>query len=242
MNIKLRERQDVVIIDIEGTIDIDAAEIIETAGWLVKDNKLKLVCNFERVDFVDYNGLSVLAIMYKEVINFQGQVRFACVALHIIELFRVVKLDEVFQIYENVEAAFDSFKSESQSPILKKPLRRRFKRLSIDICVEYTLLGTSKQAQNSFVGKVANISGAGLFISTTNIFPVGTQLDLNIYMRKEFHSVVAKGIVVWIADKDLQPLSYPGIGIQFHPIDTKVQGEIVGFIEKNITRRSEEQT
>jgi anti-anti-sigma factor len=62
MAIRIREAGAITILDIDGNIDINSSEIIETVGWLVKSGKLHILINLENVNLVDYSGLSILAI------------------------------------------------------------------------------------------------------------------------------------------------------------------------------------
>lgn len=70
MSIRVREVENVSILDIDGNVDINSSEIIETVGWLINTGKLYILLNLENVDLVDYSGLSVLAIAYKNVARF----------------------------------------------------------------------------------------------------------------------------------------------------------------------------
>ena len=69
MNIKIREKENVVILDLEGIIDINSSDFIETVGTVVKNKAKSIICNFEKVEAVDYTGVSVIAVAYKNVLN-----------------------------------------------------------------------------------------------------------------------------------------------------------------------------
>jgi anti-sigma B factor antagonist len=238
MKIRVREAKDVTVLDVEGRIDIDASEFIETVGWVLKNNKLKILCNFESVELVDYSGLSILAIAYKNVINHNGVMKFCNVALHIRELFKIVQMDKVFISYDNENQALLNF-DEKILELEKKQLRRRFKRLEINIDVVYTPKKAREGQARTYKGRALNISGAGLFISTSNILPVKTQLSLEISVPKELVPIEMEGMVIWIADKNIQSYCYPGMGVQFINVDTQRQKDLIDFIDKNITHRSE---
>lgn len=239
MNIKVRETKDVTILDIEGRIDINSSELIETIGWLLKNKKLKILCNLENIELVDYSGLSILAIAYKNVTNHNGIMNFYKVGLHIAELFRMVQMDKIFRCYTDEEEGLRSF----EGPLLdleKRPLRRRFKRLEINIQVDFTPLNKKiAGSSRSSTGKLLNVSGAGLFIYTPSIFPIKTPLHLEISLPKEMVPLEMEGLVIWVADKNLQPHCYPGMGIQFVNVNSEKQKELVEFIDRNITHRSE---
>jgi anti-anti-sigma factor len=225
----------VTILEVEGRIDINASEFIETVGWVLKNNKTKILCNLENVELVDYSGLSILAIAYKNVINHNGTMKFCNVAMHIKELFKIVQMDRVFLCYDTEQQAVLNF-DEKILELEEKQLRRRFKRLEINIDVAFA---PKNRPGKAYRGKVLNISGAGLFILTSNILPVKTQLSLEIGVPKELIPIEMEGTVLWIADKNLQSYCYPGMGVQFINIDSRKQKDLLDFIEKNITHRSE---
>ena len=76
MKIRIRESKGVSILDISEKIDIHSAEIIEVTGGLLKYGKVNILCNFKGVVQIDYDGLSILVIAFKNVINRKGKMKF----------------------------------------------------------------------------------------------------------------------------------------------------------------------
>ncbi|MBN1871873.1 MAG: PilZ domain-containing protein [Candidatus Omnitrophica bacterium] len=236
MNIRVRESNKINIVDIEGRIDINASEIIETIGWLVKNRKNDILLNFEKVELVDYSGISILAIAYKNVINHKGKMKLCNVPLHIAELLRLVKLDTVFQIYNTEDEALNSFHFDSPLDDIK--LRRRFKRIEIPIEVEFLSRRESKKAGAIWhSAKLLNISGDGIYLYTKKIMPLGEKLNLKIHIGPKMDLEIT-GVVAWLSDKSLQPQMYPGMGVSFNGIGKKDQDKILTFINRHITFRS----
>lgn len=232
MDIRIREADNISIVDIDGQIDINASEIIEAVGWLIKNKKMDILLNFDRVNMVDYSGISILAIAYKNVTNHKGKMKFCNVPLHVEELFKLVRLDSIFEIYKDEESALRTFHYES--PIDQAMLRRRFKRLDIDLdadfCAEKGTDGVWHRA------KILNISGDGIFVHAKTVLPLGTKVLLKLNLPGE--QIEAKGMVIWLADKSLQLQSYPGMGIHFADMTKKTQDKLLNFINKHITSRS----
>jgi anti-anti-sigma factor len=238
MTCRVRDAGSISIVEVDGIVDINSADIVETIGWLMNIGKRNILCNLENADMVDYGGLSVLAITYKNVINHNGKMKFLNVPLPVMELMRVVRLDMVFECYYDEAAALNSFIEETE--VSRMPLRRRFKRLDIHFKVKYKLVGT--QAKPAvFEGEVLNISGSGLFIYTKNTFPINSPLSLELRLpdAAEGKTIEVLGKVVWLPDKELQPHSYPGMGISFTRVDRETERVIVDFVEKNVTYRAE---
>lgn len=236
MNIRTRKANNISIIDLEGRIDINSSEIIETVGHLIKNRKKDILLNFERVDMVDYSGISILVIAYKNVMNHDGKMKFCNVSLHIDELFKLVRLDSIFEIYRDERTALKTF--HIVSLIDKKRLRRRFKRLDVHIDVEFCSKKELKNKKRGWhISKLLNLSGDGIFLYTKKLLPVGEEIKLKIDLGG-IQPFEIEGMVIWIADKSVQPQSYPGMGVHFKNIRKQDQDRILEFINKHITRRS----
>ena len=112
MEIRVRQRDEVVILDIRGRIDVDAAHFVEVVGQCIRDGYTDILCNMDEVDFIDYMGISVVMIAYKDVANHQGRMKFVNVPVHLTNLLSVTGLDKVIDIYAAEEQAFHSFKED----------------------------------------------------------------------------------------------------------------------------------
>ena len=141
MPIRIREQESIHILDIDGRIDINSSELIEMVGWLVNSGKVNIIFNFENVDIIDYNGLSILAISYKNIINHKGKLKLLNVPLSAVEMLKVAKLDAIFELYTDEETAIRSF---SESEAEKMHLRRKFPRLDIHLRVKYKMVSDNK--------------------------------------------------------------------------------------------------
>jgi anti-anti-sigma factor len=232
LEIIFRRSGPIAVLDLSGNIDIDASNFIEKAGWCLENGYEDILCNFENVNLVDYAGLSVLAIACKNVDNHKGRIKFANVQAHIKKIFSLMCLDKVFQMYENAELALNSFKEDKViAEIQKKNLRRRFKRLPLDITVEFR----AKAREEKFTkGKVLNLSAVGMLVFADKIYPLGELLDLRLLLLPKPGVLEVDAQVVWQVAKELQPHIYPGMGLEFHKLESEVQKKIVEFVERNL--------
>ena len=73
LEIKLRQFGNCIILDLCGRIDVDSANLVEVVGQCVRDGYVDILCNLEDIQIVDYMGISVVVIAYKEVVNHQGR-------------------------------------------------------------------------------------------------------------------------------------------------------------------------
>ncbi len=233
MTINIREKQDVVILDCEGNLDINASNFIETIGWVLVNKSKNILCNFEGINLIDYLGISLIAVAYKNVLNHNGKMKLYNVPSHIVKLFSIVGLDRVFIYYENEEKAIQSFKEDERiCKILNQQLRRRFKRLHYKGEIEY------KQKYSPsplFIkGKIINLSAVGAFIIGEKIFSVGELLTTRLYILPEPPILEIEAKVIWVADGEIQPIESPAMGIEFYNISTQTQEKIISFIERNL--------
>ncbi len=227
----LRQVRSAVILDLSGNIDIDCSILIEKIGLCLDNGYRDLICNFESVNLIDYAGLSVLTIAYKNAINHKGRIKFVNVAAHLTKVFSLVCMDRVFEIYQDEESALKSFEEDKViSEIQGKKLRRRFKRLDLDIDI-----GFKSKAEDKFhQGKILNLSGVGVLVFTEEkTYPVGELLDINISLLPKPGKIEAEAKVAWLVEKDIQPQLFPAMGLEFHNLNTFAQKEIVEFVDRN---------
>ena len=64
-----------------------------------------LVLDLDRVDFIDSTGLGVMVGAAKRMRVAEGGFRIVCSQPHLVELFALTRLNEVFDLYETLEDA-----------------------------------------------------------------------------------------------------------------------------------------
>jgi anti-anti-sigma factor len=234
MEIRARQKNNIIIMDLIGRIDVDSANFVEAVGQCIRDGFIDILCNMEEVDFIDYMGISVIVIAFKEVVNAKGRMKFANVPAHIKNIFCIAGLDRVVDIYIDEDTAFKSFDEDKIIEDIKKmQLRRRFKRLPIDIKVELK----SKHAKTPLCLKLdlINLSAIGAFIFGCDKFKLGDEVLLKMKLPPKDEEIELDAKVVWIPDKQVQPHSYPGLGVEFINISTQKQQKLIDFIERNLS-------
>ena len=237
MDIKARQKNSVIILDIIGRIDVDSANLIEIIGQCLRDGYNDILCNFESVDFIDYMGISVLVLAYKEVINNKGRMKFANIPVHLKGVFAVSGLDRTIDMYASEEIALISFEEDQIIEKIKKlQLRRRFKRLPVDIQIELRAKNDAKAVCHK--GEILNLSGVGTFIYGCGQFKLGDELILKLKLPPKQEEIDIEAKVVWLPDRQIQPHYYPGIGVAFHNISGPIQQKLLEFIERNLSRMS----
>jgi len=234
MEIRARQNNGIIILDLAGRVDVNSANLVEVIGQCIHDGYNDILCNLEDVDFIDYMGTSVIVIAYKEVMNNSGRMKFCNVPAHIRNIFSVAGMDRVIEMYVDEDSALKSFKEDKViEDIQKMQLRRRFKRLPIDIKIELK----AKYSRDPVGLKLdlLNLSAIGAFIFGCNKFKLGDEVILKMILPPKHDALELEAKVVWIPDKQVQPHAYPGIGVEFVNIPSAVQQKLINFIERNLS-------
>lgn len=234
MEIKARVKENIIILDLSGRIDINSANLVEVVGQCIRDGYSDLICNFEEVDFIDYMGISAIALTYKEVVNNNGRVKFINIPAHLSSLFSMTGMDRTIDIYASEDLAVASFQEDKVIENIKKmQLRRRFKRLPIDIKVE--LKNKYEKSPTCLKVDILNLSAIGAYVYGCDKFKLGDEIVLKFKLPPKMQELEIEGKVVWLSDKQIQRHIHPGIAVEFQNISTSVQEKIIEFIERNIT-------
>lgn len=240
MEIKARQKDSVIILDLSGHIDVNSANFVEVVGQCIRDGYNDILCNFEEVDFIDYLGISAIVIAYKEVINSQGRMKFTNIPSHLKGTLSIAGIDRVIEIYTTEEQAVDSFKEDKIIEKIKKmQLRRRFKRLPIAI-KRIELKNKYEKGPVCHKVDILNLSAIGAYIYGCDKFKLGDEVILKLRLPPKNEEIALEAKVVWLPDKQIQPQISPGMGVEFHNISQVIQQKLVEFIERNLSFMSAE--
>jgi anti-sigma B factor antagonist len=113
MQLKLSERNvnGVIIVDCNGRIVFgeESALLRDTLKKLIVENS-QIVLNLSGVSYVDSGGLGTLVALFTTAQNAGGAVKLANLTERVGDLLQVTKLLTVFEVYDSVEKAIESFK------------------------------------------------------------------------------------------------------------------------------------
>lgn len=110
MEIKVRDSDGVVILDIQGEIDLyNAPEIKKSIKDQTDANKKNIIINLEKVSYIDSSGIGVLISSLSQLRKIGGGLKITNVFASVKKVFELTKLTSFFDIYENEEAAKKSF-------------------------------------------------------------------------------------------------------------------------------------
>jgi len=112
MMINKREKNNIVIFDIEG--EIRRSDITDfTLHQLVKEQlevgRKQILLNFEKVDFIDSFGVGEILASYISTHNLGGKLKLARISKKLFLIFQVTMLTKVLDIHDEEDSALQSF-------------------------------------------------------------------------------------------------------------------------------------
>jgi anti-anti-sigma factor len=115
MEVKTREKEDIVIFDVTG--EIKRSDTIDiTLHQQVKDfldsGKRNILFNFKNVDFIDSFGVGEILASYISTHNLGGKLKIARISKKLFLVFQVTMLTNVLDIFDDEEIALASYKEE----------------------------------------------------------------------------------------------------------------------------------
>lgn len=234
MEIRARTRDNVVILDLSGRIDVNSANLIEAIGQILRDGYSDILCNFEDIEFIDYMGISAVVLAYKEVVNNNGRIKFINIPAHLRQLFAVTGLDRSIDIYVDEDFALNCFKEDKVIENIKKmQLRRRFKRLPVEMHIE--LKNKFERAPSCLNVEILNLSAIGAYIYGCDKFRLQDEVILKLKLPPKGELMELDAKVVWLSDKQVQREIHPGMAVEFSHIPSATQEKLVEFIERNLS-------
>jgi len=234
LEIKLRQSGNSIVLDLCGRIDVDSANLVEVVGQCVRDGYVDILCNLEDIQVVDYMGISVIVIAYKEVVNHQGRMKFVNIPAQLRSVFAISGMDRVIEIYASEDVALNSFKEDKIIENIKKmQLRRRFKRLPIDLKIE--LKSNRDSSPECLKVEILNLSAIGAFIFGCDKFKLQDEVTLKMKLAPKPEVLELEARVVWVPDRGVQPHEYPGIGVEFSNLCAQNQQKLIEFIDRNLS-------
>jgi anti-sigma B factor antagonist len=110
MKIKVQDYNDVTVVEIQGELDNDIAELIEkNITDIISQNKTNIVLDLSGVGFIDSRGLSVLLWVRDYCIQNRRELRLAGLDENCTRILEITRLDNEFDLYGELAEAVKSF-------------------------------------------------------------------------------------------------------------------------------------
>ncbi len=105
------KQQGIVVINLEGDVmgGPEASKLNEEINRLLDEGNLKAVVNLSQVKRMNSSGLGILINALTTFKQNGGSLKLASPSSLVQNLMNITKLTEIFESYDTVEAALDSF-------------------------------------------------------------------------------------------------------------------------------------
>jgi anti-sigma B factor antagonist len=111
LEFKREALEDVEVLTLKGNLDaLTAPELRPTIDELVAHRRTKVVFDLAGLTLIDSSGVGAIVSLFKRVRMLGGDVKIACLANQPKEIFRLLRLDRAFDLFETVEEAQYRFK------------------------------------------------------------------------------------------------------------------------------------
>jgi anti-sigma B factor antagonist len=105
------EKDGVVILALKGRLDaITAVELRPTIDELVKNKTLKVIFDLAELKMIDSSGVGAIVSLFKRLRMIGGDVKVAQLAGQPKEIFRLLRLDRAFDLFDTLDAAMARMK------------------------------------------------------------------------------------------------------------------------------------
>lgn len=104
------ERDDIVIFSLAGSLDIGTVSMMRAdLDALLSTGQYKVVFDLHDLEQIDSSGIGAIIALFKRVRSNKGEMKITRLVGQPHEIFSLLRLDRVFEIYDTVEQTLDSF-------------------------------------------------------------------------------------------------------------------------------------
>lgn len=106
-----RTREGIIILDLKGRLIVGepVSGLREKIRSLAEERSTNVVLNLEQVDYIDSTGLGSLVICFTTLQKAGGSLKLLNLNRRNIELLVLTKLSTVFEVFDDEQAAVNSF-------------------------------------------------------------------------------------------------------------------------------------
>lgn len=110
MSFQVSKSNDVTLIEVEGQLIVgNRQELKQQVLGQLEDGDQKFVIDFANTGYIDSSGLGVLVSLSKKIREQGGELRLSSLNEDLRTLFELTKLDTLFRITDDKEAALEGF-------------------------------------------------------------------------------------------------------------------------------------
>ena len=106
----IKEMGDVSIINLKGFLDAHTAPTLENNFTeLIKDNKFKIVVNFEELAYISSAGLGVFMAFIENIRDNKGDIKLTNMSDKVFNIFDLLGFPLLYEIYKDEQEAIKKF-------------------------------------------------------------------------------------------------------------------------------------
>ena len=110
INIEKKDKIDIVSFPVNRINALMTDDIKNEISRLSEGSNAKIIINLKNVEYIDSSGFSCFLSIMRTVRNNYGIIKFASPNPDVMELFKMLRLDTVFQIHDDLETCIRSFR------------------------------------------------------------------------------------------------------------------------------------
>jgi anti-sigma B factor antagonist len=105
-----KEQGDVTIFSLTGNLDaLTAPSLKKEIEALLAARRINVVFDLQGLELIDSSGVGAIVSLFKRVRTLQGDVKIARLAGQPAEIFKLLRLDRAFEIFETIDEAVARF-------------------------------------------------------------------------------------------------------------------------------------
>ena len=108
LNLEKMNGNSVIFVQEERIDAHNSGELKEYIMHLIEQGDVNIVVQLENVRFIDSSGLGALLAGYKNATTKSGKLALACCRQQVLSMFELTRLNRVFEIYTDLNEAFES--------------------------------------------------------------------------------------------------------------------------------------
>jgi len=108
-SIKTEKKNDVLVIYLDGRLDVHKSlEVEQAINELIDSGEKKLLFNLKNLSYLSSSGLRVFISTLKRLKEINGTMKIAEIQPNVAMIFKIVEFDDIFDIHETTDEALNS--------------------------------------------------------------------------------------------------------------------------------------
>ncbi len=111
LKLSMRTQDEILVVDCSGRIVFgdEGSLLRDTVKAAILENN-RIVLDLDQVNYIDSGGLGTLVALHTTALNAGGRLKLASLTSRVDDLLQITKLLTVFDVYDSVGEAVESFR------------------------------------------------------------------------------------------------------------------------------------